>query len=160
MPDISLDTQIQILVDGLAKKETALREIVNITDNQRTVIESGLPPNEIRAFLLEMNQEKQAFILQVKGCDNLFESILKEVGPELDARQDLYKPQVAQMQQLIRRIMDLDVKVRVQEEENNQKLAEVSPPPAHSGLKPKPAPLPPDSVKVIQAYEREQQFRH
>ena len=52
MPDISLDTQIQILVDGLAKKETALREIVNITDNQRTVIESGLPPNEIRAFFM------------------------------------------------------------------------------------------------------------
>ena len=155
-----METQLTILLDGLKNKEQALVELVNITDNQRTVIESGLPIAEVRAFLLEMNKEKQPYIDRVKGCDTLFETMLREVGPELDAKQHLYKTQVGQMQQYIRRIMDLDVKVRVKEEENNTLLNALAPVIIdQSGLKPKPKLLPPDNARVIKAYEQEKRFR-
>jgi len=155
-----METQLAILLDGLKKKEQALIEIVNITDNQRTVIESGLPVEEVRGFLMEMNKEKQQFIDTVKGCDNMFEAMLKDIGPELDASQHMYKPQVAQLQKYIRRVMDLDVKVRVLEEKNNTILNEIAPPiPAQQGLKPKPKLLPTDNARVIKAYEQEKRFR-
>jgi len=155
-----METQLAILLDGLRNKEQALVELVNITDNQRTVIESGLPIEEVRAFLVEMNKEKQQYIDRVKGCDNMFESMLREVGPELDAKQHMYKPQVAEMQKHIRRIMDLDVKVRVKEDENNTLLNALAPA-VHEqpGLKPKPKLLPPDNARVIKAYEQEKRFR-
>jgi hypothetical protein len=153
-------TQLSVLLEGLKKKEQALVEIVNITDNQRTVIESGMSLDEVRGFLVEMNKEKQQFIDTVKGCDNMFEAMLKEIGPELDAQQHMYKPQVAELQKYIRRVMDLDVKVRVQEDKNNALMnALAPPPPAQTGLKPKPKLLPTDNARVIKAYEQEKRFR-
>jgi hypothetical protein len=154
-----MDVQINILLEGLKKKEAALGEIVSITENQRTVIESGLELPEVRNFLMEMNKEKQPLIDTVKNCDNLFESVLKEVGPELDANQHLYKNQVMQMQKLIRAIMDLDVKVRLMEEENNKLLMALMPVFTQAGLAPKPKLLPPDNARVIKAYEQEKRFR-
>jgi signal recognition particle GTPase len=160
MPDF-METQLTILLEGLVNKENALTEIVNITDNQRTVIESGLPPAEVRGFLMEMNKEKQQFIDRVKGGDSMFETMLKEIGAELDARQHMYKPQVAELQKHIRRVMDLDVKIRLQEEKNNHLIAEHAPqaPPVPQGIKPKPKLLPPDNARVIKAYEVERKFR-
>ena len=156
----AMETQLALLLNGLRKKELALIEIVNITENQRTVIESGLPLPEIRTMMFEMNKEKQVHIDMVKGCDNMFEAMLKEIGPQLDAQQDMYKPQVAELQTHIRRIMDYDVKVRVAEEQNNVLLSDITPVgPQQQGLTPRAKSLPTDSVKVIQAYEREQNFR-
>ena len=152
--------QLTILLDGLQEKEQALSEIVNITDNQRTVIESGLDAAAVREFLMEMNKVKQGFIETVKRCDNMFEEMLKDVGPELDAKQHLYKKQVADMQKHIRKIMALDVQVRTQEEENNALLLALSPPDfSLTGRKPKPVAIPPDSALVIKAYEEEKRFR-
>jgi len=156
-----METQLSILLEGLKRKEAALNEIVNITENQRTVIESGMPFEEVRGFLLEMNKEKQPQIDTVKGCDNMFEAMLKDIGAELDAQQHLYKPQVGQLQIHIRRVMDLDIKIRVLEEKNNELLGTLAPPvPAgQTGLKPKPKLLPTDNARVIKAYEQEKRFR-
>ena len=150
-----IEAKLGILLDGLKKKEQALAEIVSITENQRTVIESGIPLAEVRAFIQEMNQSKQEFIQVVKDCDTMFENMLKEVGPQLDARQDMYTSEVHELQKWIRRVMDLDVKIRVSEEENNRLIIALSPaPPPSQGLKPKPSGLPMDSSRVIKAYEQ------
>ena len=148
-------THLNILLDGMKRKEQALVEVLSITENQRTVIESELPLDEVRNMIFSMNDEKQAAIQIVKDCDNMFENMLKDMGQELEAKQDMYKPQVKKLQDFIRRVMDLDVKIRVGEEENNRLLdarrsAEM---PTH-GLKPKTSSILPDSRKVIQAYEQ------
>ncbi len=131
-------TRLNILADGLEKKEHALREIVNITENQSTVLQSDLSETEAHAFIVQMNREKQQFIKQVIQCDNMFESILKEAGPALDAAQESYKPQVAELQTRIRRVMDLDVKIRVYEEKNNALMKGKQAPQSN--------PLPPEAV--------------
>ena len=115
----NVEAELDILIDGMLKKERALNEILSITENQNTVIESELTKDEIAAFIVNMNREKQIHIQTVIGCDNLFERILKESGPALDASPDLYKPQIAKLQSLIKTVMDLDVSIRVKEEKNS-----------------------------------------
>jgi hypothetical protein len=153
-----IKTHLKVLQDGLKKKSSALTEILSITENQKTVIESELPLDGVREMIFGMNEEKQAAIKIVKDCDDMFEKMLKEIGPELEAQQDLYKPQVEILQKRIRTVMDLDVKIRVTEEENNKLLdarRSVEIPQAHgqSGIKPKVA-MPMDSAKVLNAYKQ------
>ena len=155
---IDIKTHLKILQDGLKKKSSALTEILSITENQKTVIESELPLDGVREMIFGMNEEKQAAIKIVKECDDMFEKMLKEIGPELEAQQDLHKPQVKILQEHIRAVMDLDVKIRVTEDENNKLMdvrrsVELPQSVAQSGIKPKVA-MPMDSTKVLNAYKQ------
>ncbi|MCL2197905.1 MAG: hypothetical protein FWB80_03175 [Defluviitaleaceae bacterium] len=156
MADNEMLTQLNIMLEGLKKKATALTDILSISENQRTVIESELPFEGVREMIFGMNEEKQSSINIVRACDDMFEKMLKDIGPELDAQQENYKSQVKLLQEHIRIVMDLDVKIRVAEEENNRLLdgrraTEI--PVAHGGLKPKVA-MPMDSAKVLNAYKQ------
>ena len=155
-------TELNIMLDGLRQKEKALLEILAITENQQTVIKSDVSLDKTRELVFEMNIAKQEAIKMVKECDNMFESMLRRIGKELDATQHLYGAQVGVMQGFIKRIMDTDIKIRKTEEENNNLLdarreAEgfVEPPKQekNSKLKPKIS-MPTNSAKVIQAYKQ------
>ncbi|MCL1842531.1 MAG: hypothetical protein FWF79_01835 [Defluviitaleaceae bacterium] len=155
MAETSMLTHLNIMLDGLKKKQHALGEILSISENQKTVIKSELPLDNVREMIFSMNDEKQAAIKIVKDCDNMFESILKDIGTELEATQEMYKPQVKVLQEHIRTVMGLDVKIRVAEEENNKLLDErrAIELPASTGIKPK-VNMPTDSTKVINAYKQ------
>jgi hypothetical protein len=149
----TMETKLNILIDGLAKKEQSLLEIVGITENQSTVLDSELPNEQTQDFILHMNREKQVHIQNVIACDDLFENILKEIGPELDKDFEAYKSQVARIQEGIKRVMDLDVKIRVCEENNNKamnKRAGTVPP---LDKKQKKSAIPKDTSRVIEAYK-------
>ena len=152
----SMVTNLNIMLDGLKKKEQALAEILSISENQKTVIESELPLEEARNLVFEMNDGKQAAIQVVKDCDNMFEAMLKDMGAELEAKQDQYKPQVKVLQEFIRRVMMLDTKIRVAEDENNRlldgKRGTPPAPPQQQGIKPKVS-VQRNSVNVINAYK-------
>ena len=143
-----IEDKLEVLLDGLKRKQNALNEIVNITTNQQVVIKSRLSHAEIMTFILEMNVGKQDFIKTVKDCDDMFERLLQEVGPALDAEADMYKPQVAELQKYIRQVMDLDVKIRVLEEENNTLLDEIRPK-TYTGIRQKQSL---NEQKVLKAY--------
>jgi hypothetical protein len=157
MQTSEMQSHLKIMLDGLKRKATALTEILSISENQRTVIESELPLDGVRETIFSMNDEKQASIQIVKDCDNMFEKMLKEIGKELEAQQDNFKPQVQVLQEHIKKVMSLDVKIRVAEEENNQLLdkrrAEELPQTAQKGLKPK-VTMPTDTAKVLKAYKQ------
>lgn len=157
MAETTMLTHLSIMTDGLKRKSRALEEIANICENQRTVLESELPLDKAREMIFGMNDEKQASIQVVKDCDAMFEKMLADIGPELEAQQHLYKPQVKIMQDLIRRVMSLDVKIRVAEDENNNLLDErrnAELPPSHAaGIKPK-VTMPTNAAKVFDAYKQ------
>ncbi|MDR1664388.1 MAG: hypothetical protein LBR83_05640 [Clostridiales bacterium] len=149
-----VEVKLNLIIDGMKKKEAALREAAGITENQSTVLDSALSKDEILAFIVTMNREKQQHIQTVINCDHLFERILKEIGPSLDANPDLYKPQIGEIQKMIRQVMDLDVAIRVQEEKNSDKMLKLNrtiragdPPVA------KQSPAITDEKRVIKAYE-------
>jgi len=149
-------THLNIMTDGLKRKKSALESIASICENQRTVIESELPLDAVREMIFSMNDEKQAAIQIVKDCDDMFEKMLADIGHELEAQQHLYKPQVKVMQERIREVMSLDVKIRVAEDENNKLLDErrnAELPQSHNaGIKPK-VKMPTNAVKVVDAYK-------
>ena len=157
MEKTPMETHLKIMLDGLKRKANALAEVLNISENQRTVIESELPLDGVREMIFSMNEEKQASIQIVKDCDDMFEKMLKDIGKELEAQQEMYKPQVQLLQEQIRKVMSLDVKIRVTEEENNQLLdkrrAEELPQTHPPGLKPRVG-IPADAAKVLNAYKQ------
>ena len=156
-------TQLNIMLEGLKKKASALAEVLSISENQQTVIKSELPLEGVRQLIFDMNEEKQAAVKIVIECDNMFEIMLKDIGQELEATQHLYKPQVKVMQEHIKQVMGLDVKIRVTEEENNRLLDErrekeetKSPESIAPAPPPKPqakSKIPTNSAQVIKAYQ-------
>jgi len=118
----TIDVELKVLIECLKKKETALRQINSITENQGLVITSDLKHEEIYSFFMQMNVEKQDFIQRVLQCDQVFENVFKNVGPVLDAKPEDFTEEVSSMQDLIRAVMDLDVQIRVGEDNNNELL--------------------------------------
>jgi hypothetical protein len=149
----TIETKLNILIDGLHKKERALLEIVSITENQGTVLESELPGDQAHEFVAQMNREKQTHIQSVIQCDQLFEKILKEIGPALDKEADAYKPQVVVLQESIKKVMDLDVKIRVLEEKNNQLVLTRKGTGAPPVIQKKPQ-IQKDTNRLIDAYKK------
>src|SRR5215469_1108550 len=104
--------QLGLIDDGLLKKEKALHEVLNISENQQTVLRSNLDVDMARRMVFDMNEAKQEAIKIVIACDDMFEDMLKVIGEELAQTQHLYKPQVQSMQEKISRVIALDAKIR------------------------------------------------
>ena len=161
-----MTNELDTMLDGLIRKEKALSEILAITENQQTVIKSSLPLDESRKMVFEMNQAKQEAIRTVKDCDNMFEAILKRIGKELEQTQHLYADKVRLMQAHIRRIMDMDVKIRATEEENNRLLdarreddaKETETKPAASRKLGPKVSMPTNTAQIIEAYKKGQEL--
>jgi len=119
--------ELQVLIECLKKKETALQQIVNITENQGFILTSDMSHEERYPIFMQMNDERQTLIDLVVQCDQVFESVLQKVGPALDADTTQYGDEVQAMQDTIRRIMDLDVKIRLEEQKNHQVLVNALP---------------------------------
>lgn len=120
----SIDVELKVLIECLKKKEKALKQIAAITENQGFVLTSNIPHEELYPFFMQMNVEKNEFIQLVIQCDEVFENVLKKIGPTLDAETDKHEEEVLAMQELIRVVMDLDVQIRVGEDKNYNILTE------------------------------------
>ena len=118
----SIEVELKVLTECLKKKEQALKQIASITENQGFVLTSGLTHDEVYSFFMQMNAEKQDSIQRVLQCDQVFENVLQKIGPVLDENPNMYVEQVHTLQDLIRAVMDLDVQIRVGEEENSKVL--------------------------------------
>ena len=113
------EIKLKILSDGLDKKADSLNQILNITENQRTILE-GEHTAEAMTFFKEMNSEKQNLIDLVLCCDEVFETIFKEINSCFDEKAPAYKPLISVLQEKIELVTDLDVKIRLQESNNRE----------------------------------------
>lgn len=120
----SIEIELKVLTECLKKKEKAMSQIAAITENQGFVLTSGLTHEEIYSFFMQMNVEKNEFIRRVIECDEVFENVLQKIGPTLDSDPSKYDEEVRVLQDLIRVVMDLDVQIRLGEDENSQILTE------------------------------------
>jgi len=118
----SIEVELKVLIECLKKKEQALSQIASITENQGFVLGSGLTHDEVYSFFMQMNVEKQDSIQRVLQCDQVFENVFAKVGPVLDENPDMFGEQVRVMQGLIRSVMDIDVQIRLAENENTEIL--------------------------------------
>jgi len=111
----TFETKLALLLEILSKKHAALTDVLNISENQETLYLS--PPSETRRdFLIEMGKQKQKQIDEVLACDEVFQRIFDSITDEFAEKKDNYKEQVQRLQVGINLILELDVKIRAQEE--------------------------------------------
>ena len=124
MEDVSV--RVKLLNDVLDKKIELLTTIYTITENQGVILSMEDFENR-SSFLNEAVFEKQKLIDEVMMADDVFESMYQGLKDEIVSNKEALREFIAHMQERIRKIMDLDIKIRVREEKNRLLSAETSP---------------------------------
>jgi len=117
---------LRLLFDILVKKKQALTQILTISENQETVLLSKMQPEEISAFFIAMNGEKQSLIESVINSDNLFQDIFGQIKDVFDEKAAEYKEDIANLQAEIKLLIEMDTRIRLQEEKNKSHLARMN----------------------------------
>lgn len=112
-----METQFKLLIDILTKKYDTLSEILSITENQGMIFKT-MP--EEREMFMGMVEEKQTRIDSISTGDDIFNKVFAETMEILKKEKNTYKTYIAEMQRLIKAIMDMEIRIRL-EERNNQK---------------------------------------
>lgn len=111
--------KVKLLVDITSKKKELFEELYNITLNQQTVIEHKDADMDLFEEFIE---EKDNKIKKVNDIDEQFDNIYREINEEI--KKEEYKKLIKKMQENIREINDLAVKIQVVEEKNKKKVQE------------------------------------
>jgi len=121
--DKQFETKLALLQEILNKKKDALSAILNISENQENLYNQP-PGEERREFLMGMGRLKQAQIDEVIACDEVFQRIFDGLSAEFEEKSAEYKEQIQKMQDSIKEVLELDVKIRAQEEKSRAKVKE------------------------------------
>ncbi|MCL2168936.1 MAG: hypothetical protein FWB74_02795 [Defluviitaleaceae bacterium] len=111
----NFQTKLAILADILGKKKAALLDVLAISENQESLYASPATPKR-RDFLMEMGKEKQNHIDTVLQCDEVFQGIFQGISETFTARGKEFGPEVKLLQDGIHEVLQLDIKIRAQEE--------------------------------------------
>ena len=109
------EVKLTILADILEKKRSALLSILAICENQESLYDTPAT-NERRDFLIEMGKEKQARIDLVLECDQMFQQIFDGFGDAFEEKGQNFPEKVRTLQDAIKDLLEIDVKIRAQEE--------------------------------------------
>jgi hypothetical protein len=140
--NLTFETKLALLQEILDKKQAALTIVLNISENQETLYLSP-PSEERREFLMEMGKEKQNQIDEVMACDEVFQSIFDGMADEFAIKGRDHKEKVEKLQISINEVLELDVKIRAQEEKSKTAAA------AGFGQRPGRADINPANVNYI-----------
>ncbi len=130
-----MEAKFNLLFDILSKKKEALSQILNLTINQETVLLSNEETPELNVFFNEMSKEKQKLIDEVINADNFFQSTFNEMSEWFDKNANQYGEQVKKLQEQIKSVIDVDVKIRLQEQKNKELASKVRNKPKIHALK-------------------------
>lgn len=111
------ETYIQIMLQSLEKKSRVLDQIIQLNEQQKTVLESADSPVE---DFDETVEKKSALIEQMEQLDSGFEKLYDRVREELRINKDTYKDQIRKMQDYIRAVTDKSVQIQTQEARNKE----------------------------------------
>ena len=116
MSDIS--KYLNVLIEGLQKKNSILERIVVCNEKQAEVVAADRGLEEFDRLV----DEKAVLIDQINQIDSGFQSVFDRVKPELEEQKERYREQIHTLQDLIRRMTDLGVSVETGETRNKQAI--------------------------------------
>ena len=106
---------VSILIDSLLQKQTILKEILRLNEEQGKLIKQD-------AFDLEafdrIVTEKAIRIEKLESLDDGFEMIYEKTKSDLVQEREHYKLEIKEMQDLIARVTDLSMRIQASEERN------------------------------------------
>ena len=112
-------TYLQMLIDSLIKKQKILEELIVLNEEQSDIISE----EEFSGEKFQLNIDKKDNLIDnLIRLDDGFESVFARVKDELDGNKHMYQKQITVMQQMIRTVTDLSVKVQKQEAVNKNSI--------------------------------------
>ena len=111
----NFETKLAILADILDKKRSALLAILAICENQESMYATPAS-SERRDFLVGLGKEKQEKIDEVLVCDQVFQQIFEGIGDIFETEGQNYPEKVRKLQDDIKEVLEIDIKIRAQEE--------------------------------------------
>lgn len=106
---------INILLQGLKKKEQVLDKIILANRKQKAALEDpNLNPDDFD----EIVEEKGKLIEQLEQLDDGFAQVYARVREELQSDKERYREEIREMQELIRRLTEKSSDIQVEEQRN------------------------------------------
>lgn len=106
---------INVLHDSLSRKTDIVKEILELTKEQRDILSS----QEIDADRFdEIIDEKGVRINEISEIDKGFDTMFERVRSVLQTDKEAYKPQIIEMQNYIRVITDMSIELQSLEQSN------------------------------------------
>lgn len=115
-------TYVNIMQESLERKERYLKEILELTKEQERIAKEKKFDEE--AFN-ELIDKKDVLINNVNEIDKGFTAVYDRVRTEVMENKHLYAEQLVNMQELIRRCVDLGMEIEAQENRNRATLEQV-----------------------------------
>ncbi|NLK97759.1 MAG: hypothetical protein GX272_06735 [Epulopiscium sp.] len=112
-----VQVQIKILLEILSKKKKLLDQIYTITENQKLIIEAK--ENNMNLFD-QLSKEKKLQIEEVNDLDKHFDNIYKKISYDINNNAEAYKELIKSLQEEIKIITDIGIKIQILEEKNSQ----------------------------------------
>ncbi len=117
----NINLKLNILLDTLKEKQDALITILNLCENQTTVLSSDQKTKEVLDFFKSLAQEKQKLIDKVLNLDIAFNNnytSIESFFTSSDMSEDL-KVLIREMQKNIQEIEQLTKTIKEQEAKND-----------------------------------------
>lgn len=110
---------VRMMADSLKKKEHILEFLYKKTAEQETILKSEEP--DLERFQQTID-EKGNQITQLDQLDQGFDTLFRLVEKEIQENRGNYKEEILEMQDQIRRISDLGMKIQALEQQNSERL--------------------------------------
>lgn len=111
---------LQVLSDSLDKKTAILEELETLTLAQKELAKAEAFDDE--AF--ENNvAKKDKLIEQLLRLDAGFETLYNNIKCQLEDKRELYRNEIKELQDKLKRIMDYSMRIQVEEEANRKLMA-------------------------------------
>ena len=113
---------VRILSDSLKKKVDILKKILELTEEQNSILsEKNIEKVDVETF--DGVVDKKTILLEeMQKIDDGFDAIYKKVGVFLSGNKEQYKIEILEMQNLIRVITDIGMQIQHLEMQNKTKF--------------------------------------
>lgn len=115
-----IDTKqyLEVLIEGLKKKNRLLSQVKELNDQQAQVIRK----NDTLDQFDEIVTKKQVLIDEINKVDNGFQSVYDRVRKDVEENKKQYKEQISKLQELIHQATDLGIEIQAGEARNKSEI--------------------------------------
>lgn len=114
---MSTGNYVQIMIDSLTKKEVLLKQIAEYNEEQKVIITAV--EFDDKAFQSNIDK-KGELVEEILKLDDGFNAVFMRVKDEVQAHKEELSSEIAVMQQLVKRVTDLGVRIQAQELRNKE----------------------------------------
>lgn len=114
------ENYLQVLSDSLDKKVTILEQLRKLTESQKLIAKADSFDDKAFEDTIE---KKSALIEQLNKLDSGFQLLYDNIKSQIESNKDLYKNEIAHLQDKIKVILDKNAELQVAEQENKNLIS-------------------------------------